>query len=133
MKKLSLIAVALASVAVLSGCMDDDATIASANLSKDADNFRVYRRVTFTNTISDKVLLEVVGRCSLDASSERKVSITCKDDKGEYLKHYMGLSETVTYVVEQLQASSVSIYHYKLTYKPEAIIPDIDVKTSIGG
>ena len=124
MKKFLLL---LASAAVLAGC--NDADVASHNLSKAADNFEINRRVVFYNGITGEYMLSIEGLCSLgNADKSREVSITCKTGAASYKKHFLGLSDNVTYFVEQLDAANVSPYHYKVVFKPSVIIPDIQVK-----
>ena len=112
------------------GC--DDADVASRNLSKAADNFEVARRVVFINGITDEVLLEIMGRCNVERTrSEWKspaLAVTCDAGGDEYRKHYLGLSDNVTYLVEQLDATNVSVNHYRLTFKPQAVVPDFDAR-----
>lgn len=123
---------ALAGVLLLAGC-SSDADIASHNVSKAADNFEIQRRIIFVNGITDQYLLVIEGRCSLgNFDAERELSVTCKvsdDNGGTYVKHFLGLSDNVTYVVEQTKAARVSAYHYRVVFKPEEIIPDIDLRT----
>lgn len=114
-------------LATLTGC--NDADIASANLSKAADNFEVNRRVVFYNGITGDYMLSFEGLCSLgNAYKAREVSITCKTGPGAYKKHFLGLSDNVTFFVEQLEPQAVSAYHYRVVFKPQTIIPDIDFK-----
>lgn len=109
----------------LSGC-SSAADTASANLSKAADNFEIPRRIVFVNGITDKYLLVIEGRCSLgNADKPRELSVTCKLGPNEYKKHFLGLSDNVTYVCEQLEAASVSEWHYRVFFRPETIVPDI--------
>ena len=76
-------------------------------------------------------MLTVEGLCSLgNKDAARQLSITCKTGAAEYKKHFLGLSDNVTYFVEQTQASNVSAYHYKVVFKPQSIVPDIDVRGS---
>ena len=112
------------------GCTD--ATIASSNLSKAAEQFMLERRIVFYNGITGEYMLVMEGRCSVEQSSVL-LAVTCKTGPQEYKKHYLGLSDNVTYFSEQIKAASVSAYHYKVIFKPQAIVPDVDVKTSIGG
>ena len=115
----------------LTACNEDDAKVASRNLSKAADNFEIGRRVVFVNGISDKYLLEIQGLCSLDGgTSARSITVTCKTDKG-FIKHILGLSDNVTYFVEQLKDANVSVDMYRVTFKPSTIIPDIDIRGSL--
>ena len=39
-------------------------------------------------------------------------------------------SDNVTYVVEQTEPVKADAYHYKVVYRPETLVPDIDIKTS---
>lgn len=127
-KKLLTILMGFALVSSLTGCSEADTV--SQNLSKSADNFKVNRKVYFINGITDKYLLTVEGKCSLDASSAKKVAVICKIGEDKYIKHYMGLSDNVTYVVEQTTAKYEDPFHYKIVFRPESIVPDIDLQTS---
>jgi len=114
------------------GCASD-ANVASANLSKAADQFEIQRRVVFYNGITGDYILVLEGLCSLgnfDAYGE--LSVTCKTGPNEYKKHFLGLSDNVTYFAEQIDAASVDVYHYRVIFKPETIVPDIDLETSGG-
>jgi hypothetical protein len=130
-KKIALLGLGIMSIISMVGCSSEADTV-SENLSKSADNFQVQRKVVFINGITDKYLLSIEGLCSLDASSAKKVSITCKVGDGQYKKHYLGLSDNVTYMVEQTDAKYEDAYHYKIIFRPETIIPDIDLQTSNG-
>jgi hypothetical protein len=128
-KKIALFGLGVMSIMAMTGCASEADTV-SENLSKSADSFQVQRRVIFVNGITDKYLLEIDGLCSLDASSAKKISVTCKVGDGQYKKHYLGLSDNVTYFIEQTDAKYEDAYHYKVLFRPEAIIPDIDLQTS---
>lgn len=126
MKKLLFIPVL---AALLFGGCSSDADVASYNLSKSADQFEINRRIVFYNGITGEYMLTLEGRCSLgnDDTSSR-LSVTCLTGPNEYKKHFLGLSDNVTYFVEQVDAAKVDKYHYKVIFKPSTIIPDIDLK-----
>ena len=124
--KWPILAVAILILPLLAAC-EDDAQIASRNVSKAADNFEVMRRVVFMNGITDTYLLEIVGRCSIE-DQVTQLEVICKVGFGSYKKHFLGLSDNVTYFAEQLEASDVSAYHYRVTFKPQTIVPDIDFR-----
>jgi hypothetical protein len=109
---------------VLASC-STDADVASRNLSTAADQFEINRRVVFFNGITDKYLLSIEGRCSI-VDSNRQLEVTCKTGPDEYKKHFLGLSDNVSYFTEQLEAASVDTWHYKVIFKPEVIVPDIE-------
>ena len=114
----------------LTAC-SSDADVASENLSKAADNFEIQRRIVFYNGITDTYILEVEGRCSIGNHDDGgKLSVTCKVGDGLYKKHFLGLSDNVTFFAEQLEAKSVSAYHYRVTFKPQTIVPDVDFRGS---
>jgi hypothetical protein len=129
MKKLKLLLspVLLIFCAVfLVGCSDAD--IASQNISKDADMFRVNRRIVFYNGINGEYILVIEGFCSLGNNDPAgELSVTCKTGEGSYKKHFLGLSDNVTYFAEQIESKDVSVDHYKVIFKPRAIIPDVEV------
>ena len=107
----------------LTGC-DDDAWVVDRNMTKAADNFEVNRRIVFYNGITDKYILTIEGRCSL-TDSNRQLEVIVKTSENTYKKHFLGLSDNVTYFAEQLDDIELSEYHYRVTFKPEVIIPDI--------
>jgi uncharacterized lipoprotein NlpE involved in copper resistance len=129
-KKLTTLLIGFLAVLTLVGCSDEADTV-SHNLSKSADNFEVQRRVVFVNGITDKYLLSVEGLCAITDEGSQ-LEVTCKVAEGQYKKHFLGLSDNVTYFVEQTDAKYEDAYHYKVTFRPETIIPDIDLKTSGG-
>lgn len=111
----------------LSACTDAD--IASKNLSTAADQFEINRRVVFYNGITGGYILSVEGLCSLgNFDSAGQLSVTCKTGPKEYKKHYLGLSDNVTFFAEQLEPAKASAYHYRVIFKPQTILPDIDFK-----
>lgn len=128
MKKMTL--AALAVVLVAAGC-DDDAKVASRNLSKAADNFEIERRVVFINGITDRYMLEIIGRCSIEDQGNQ-LEVTCKQGPNEFKKHFLGLSDNVTYFAEQIEFADASAYHYRVTFKPQQIMPDVDFRGDLG-
>ena len=112
----------------VSGC-SSDADVASHNLSKAADQFEVARRVVFYNGITGDYILTVEGLCSLGNHDKHgELSVTCKTGPSAYKKHFLGLSDNVTYFAEQLEPNSASVYRYRVVFKPKSIIPDVEVK-----
>lgn len=127
LKSLLVGALAAVMLAVFAGC-ESDADVASRNVSKAADNFEVMRRIVFFNGITDTYLLSIEGYCSLGNDDPNyRLSVTCKAG-GTYKKHFLGLSDNVSYFVEQMQGANVSADHYRVVFKPSVIIPDIDVR-----
>ena len=124
MKKVA-IAAATAATLALTGCTDAD--VASQNLSQDADNFKVMRRVTFVNGITDKYMLTIEGLCSIK-DENNQLEVTCKTGEKQYKKHFLGLSDNVTYVAEQMTSTSSDASRYKVTFKPSVLIPDGEVR-----
>jgi hypothetical protein len=128
LKKFILAALAALSVA---GCVRD-ADIASRNLSKAADMFEIQRRVVFYNGITGEYILSIEGLCSLgNYDSTGQLSVTCKTGAEEYKKHFLGLSDNVTYFAEQIDSANVSVYHYRVVFKPQSIVPDVDLNLDL--
>lgn len=127
-KKSITIAAALSALVLLSGfgCASD-ADRASENLSKAADSFEVERRVVFLNVETGKYELSIEGRCSIKDDGNQ-LEVTCKTGADQYKKHFLGKAQDFTYFAEQLEAVDVSVYHYRVIFKPENIIPNIDIQ-----
>jgi len=107
------------------------ADIASRNLSVAADNFEIMRRVVFYNGITDAYILEVTGFCSIgNDNTSSQFTITCKDATG-FKKHFLGLSDNVTYFAEQVEAENVSTFHTRVLWRPQSILPDIDFQGDV--
>ena len=135
MKRFIQIALVCAACVGIVGCADD-AHVASTNLSKAADNFEVDRRIVFYNGITGEYMLTIRGRCSIDdeGASEfqgAQLEVICKVGDGEYKKHFLGLSDNVTYFAEQGESVAASAYHYRVTFKPQALLPDFDFRGSV--
>lgn len=114
-------------VFLLSAC--NDADVASRNLSKAADNFEVNRRIVFYNGITNDYMLVIEGLCSKDnTSTEHTLGIVCKVGPDSYKKHLLGLSDNVTFFIEQIDGKNVSAYHYRVIFKPSTLIPDIEIR-----
>jgi hypothetical protein len=128
MKKIVLILVLIMGGLFMVGC-DTQADRVSYNLSKEADSFNIVRQLTVINGITGDTLFQMSGRLSIDADVEdSQLEVVVEYEKGEYKKHFIGLSDNVTYVVEQLEVESVSNYKYTLNFNPKMWIP-VDVKT----
>ncbi|OPY72462.1 MAG: hypothetical protein A4E63_01205 [Syntrophorhabdus sp. PtaU1.Bin050] len=128
--KLTLLAVGcifLLSPLFLAGC-SKEADVASYNISQAADQFQIERRIVFYNSIQKEYLLSIEGRCAIDIrSSEKVLAVTCKTSETQYKKHYLGLSDNVTYFAEQLKEAPVNVYRYKVIFRPQTIVPDVDL------
>lgn len=110
------------------GC-DQQADRVSYNISKQADNFNVIRQITVINCIKGDVLFQMTGKMSMCVDSgENQLEITVEDEKGAYKKHFIGLSDNVTYTVEDVTDNYVDNYHYTLNFNPNMWFP-IGVET----
>ena len=109
----------------------NDATVASHNLSKAADMFEIDRRIVFYNGINGEYILTIEGRCSIKKDGvDNQLEVTCKTGGAQFKKHFLGISDNVTYFAEQMESSGVSTYRYRVIFKPESLLPNIDLETS---
>lgn len=128
MKKILLVSLVTLMVIFLAGCTTD-ADVASRNVSRAADSFEVNRRIVFYNGITNEYILVIEGYCSLgNYDSPGELSVTCKTGEGQYKKHFLGLSDNVTYFAEQIDGVAASKDAYRVIFKPRSIIPDIDIQ-----
>lgn len=124
---IGIVAAVIVAGAVVTGC--SDANRVSRNIATAADNFEIQRRIVFYNGITGDYMLSIEGLCSKgNDDPARQASITCKVGPNQYKKHLLGLSDNVTYFVEQVDGAGASAYHYRIIFKPAAIIPSIEVK-----
>lgn len=119
---LMAIVLIVAMVGTASGCTEVEQV--SYNVSQEADNFNVIRRLTVINTRSDKPAFELVAAFSLQVDSmDNQLEIVCETGKGEYKKHFIGLNDETMYVVEDISGAEVSKYHYEVNFLPQQIVP----------
>ena len=124
-----VVALLLASMTLVA--CQSDADVVSHNISKAADNFEIQRRIVFYNGITGEYILVLEGLCSLGNYDDvTELSVTCRTGEDEYKKHFLGLSDNVTYFAEQLEGADVSAYHYRVVFKPQTILPDVDFRGS---
>lgn len=127
MKKYLLILAALSGLGTVAACVPA-ADVASTNLSRAADNFEINRRIVFYNGITDTYMLTIEGLCSLgNNDSAGQLTVTCKTGPSEFKKHFLGLSDNVTYFVEQIDGANASAYYYRVIFRPSVIVPDLEV------
>lgn len=126
MKKFLVVLLLIVSMISMVGCTEAD--VASQNLSTSADNFEIVRRIVFYNGITGEYILQIEGLCSLgNNDAPGSLSVTCKTGLNEYKKHFLGLSDNVTYFAEQLAPAQVGVYHYRVIFRPSVIAPDIEL------
>ena len=121
MKKIISIIIALMLCLALAGCREAD--VVSRNVSKEADNFNVVRRITVFNIRTDTVLLQMTGRMSLRNEGHDELSVLVEIEKDVYQKHFIYLNEYTMYTVEDLNGTEVSPYAYELEFLPAMLIP----------
>ena len=126
-KIIATTALALLAVPVLAGCVSD-ADRVSENLSTAAEQFEITRKITFYNGITGNDFLIIEGRCSIEDDGNQ-LEVTCRVAEDEYIKDFLGLSDNVTYFSEQVETADASVYNYRVVFKPQNIIPDIDIET----
>jgi len=108
----------------LSGCSEADRV--SQNLSKQADNFNIVRELTVINCLQGDVLFQMTGKMSITAdTADNQLEIIVENEDGSYVKHFVGLSDNVTYVIEDLNLgeNEVEKYKYTLNYNPKMWLP----------
>lgn len=128
MKKLAVILFAVVALPLLTAAAcERDAQVASRNLSVAADMFEIQRRIVFLNGITDRYILMIEGRCSIHDDTNQ-LEVTCKTGPNAFKKHFLGLSDNVTYFAEQIETVDVSVFHNRIVWKPQSVVPDIDFR-----
>ena len=120
-----IIAAICASALIMSsfcGCRQAD--IVRRNLSQEADAFNSYRCITVINCLQGDVLFQMKGKCSIVADTvDEQLEIIVEEDRGVYKKHIIGLSDNVTYVIEDITGNDVDNYNYELNFNPKMWLP----------
>lgn len=127
LRKLMFAAICLPMVFMLSACDIRDADVVSKNLSTDAANFKVNRRIVFYNIRTNDYILVAEGLCARE-NTQAEIEITCQSGPNEFKKHFMGLNPEVTYFIEQINANPSNKYQYNVTFKPSVIAPTIELR-----
>ena len=124
MKKLALVLALILCLTCLSGCLfERESTIVSRNVSKEADNFNVTRRLTVFNIRTDTVLMQMTGNFALQNNSTKELCVIVEIEKGVYQKHFVYLNDYTMYTVEDLNGTKVSPYRYELEFLPQKLVP----------
>ena len=122
MRKILCVIFALVMVLTLCAC-STQAERVSYNISQQADNFNVTRRLAVINIRTDAPVFELVGNFSIDNNTSNELEITVEVSPGVYKKHFVYLNEWTIYVVEDVSGAYVDPYHYEVNFLPEMIVP----------
>jgi hypothetical protein len=117
--------ISLGALALMGNGCSTDANVADENLKKAAEQFEVSRRITVVNGITDKYMMVVEGKCSLEFPDNR-VEIICKLKDGNFKKHHVIKSDNVFVMSEQTDGTGVDTSQYRVIFKPEALVPNFD-------
>lgn len=115
------VAVLATTLLALSGCTEAERV--SSNLALESDNFNVVRKVTVLNAITNDTMFEMTGKMSIKADTADKQLEIVVEDNGKYQKHIIGLSDNVSYVVQDLDVKDVDKYHYSINFNPKMWVP----------
>lgn len=118
----------LFTVSALAACTNEGDT-ALYNVRQDASNFGVNRRVVFYNGVTNDYILSIEGLCTVDSSDRHNVHVICKVGDGAYKYHSLVAGDNMGVFVEQIDAAKVSAYHYKVTFRPQTIVPEAEIRT----
>lgn len=107
-------------VLAFAGC--SEAETITNNIKRDADKFNVYRKMTFFNLYSDKVLYSVEGYFSLQTTyatayqGQQEIGIVVMVGRNEYQMHYFSIANNVTYVIEQIENTHSDPYYWDIVW-----------------
>jgi hypothetical protein len=120
-----ILLVAIMATATLAGCRESDKV--SANLSLEADNFNVTRKLTVINTRAEdgntSILFQMTGNFSIEKEADGDLAVIGENDNGTYYKHFVCLSRDITYIVEDLGTTTVNKHKFEINFNPQMIIP----------
>ena len=129
-KLVALLIALLTALLLCVGCYYNEANRVRTNLAKEADAFNCVRRVTVVDCITSEVLFQCEGKISITAdTADHQLEILIEEEGGTYKKAIIGLSDNVTYLVEDIYSSYVNPYQYTIMWNPKMVLP-FDAKLS---
>lgn len=121
MKRIVMALLVAILIVTLSGCRQSNRV--SYNVSKEADNFNVIRRLSVINARTDKPVLEIVAALAIEIDSDGDLNVICQTGPDEYKKHIVNLNTWTIYVIEDISGANVDPYRYEINYLPEMLAP----------
>lgn len=119
MRKVIICMVAVVMLFTLTACEERQADMVSYNLSLEADNFNNVRQITVINCLQGDILFQMTGKMSIEADMvDEQLEVIVETENGTYKKHFIGLSDNVTYVVEDITEGNVDKYNYTINFNP---------------
>jgi hypothetical protein len=124
-KSLVLVFVVLISLVFVSGCRESERV--SYNLSVEADSFNIARQLTVINTRAEDgntaILFQMTGNFSITKAADGDLEVTGENPDGTYYKHFVNLSQDVTYIVRDLGKTAVNKHKFEINFNPKMIVP----------
>ena len=116
-KIVAVIVLVLLICITVTGCTE--ANQVSYNISKEADNFNVTRKLMVLNARTDTILLELTGTFALKNNDANELEVIIETAENKYQKDYVYLNDYTMYVVEDISGASVDKYHYEINFLPK--------------
>ena len=125
MKRNFLIVLFIIITVIITSCGVRQSERVSYNISKQADNFNVTRRLTVFNMRTDKCIMQMTGKMSIQNEGNNEISVLVEVDRKRniYQKHLIYLNEWTMYTVEDVTGAEVSRYAYEIEFMPAALKP----------
>ncbi len=121
-----IVVVVVVLIVLLGGCWRQ-ADRVSRNLSLEADNFNVARKLTIVNARAedsdDAILFQMTGNFSINVDNDGDLNVIGENDNGTYYKHFVHLSRDITYIVEDMGTTGTNKYRYQINFNPGMIMP----------
>lgn len=87
-------------------------------------NFKTYRRIVFYNVRLGETVFACEGYCHVQIDRDGDVEIVVKTGDEEYLRHYLGQKQDITYFSEQLKPVRNDVYRYQIIWNPSLWLPE---------
>ena len=102
------------------GCSQAKTT--TNNIQKQADEFKVYRKMTFVNLYTGQLLYSAEGYFSIQTSlnndyqGQQELALIFKIAPDEYKMDYFSIAENVCYVIEQTENTHTDPYYWDIVW-----------------
>ena len=96
-------------------------------LEMEEGNFNVYRRVIFYNVRLGETVFACEGFCHVQVDEDGDVELVIKTEDKQYLRHYLGQKQDITYFSEQIEPAFIpNDRKYRITFNPRLWIPKFE-------
>ncbi len=120
LKILMILILIIAPITFFVGC--DKADTVRNNIQKEANNFTVYRKMTFVNLYTNQILYTAEGYFSVQTTynneyqGQQEIGLVFKVGENQFKMDYFSIANNVAYVIEQTENTTTNPYYWNIKF-----------------